>query len=86
MMDSYDVVWSKTAIRSLSKLYKINPRNVFPQSKYILSQHPHKKAYDMVNYPGFDFNGYYWILIDAVYFGNSKESAEMFWGIEPDNE
>jgi hypothetical protein len=104
MMDIYDVVWSKTAIRSLSKLYNINPQTVFLQSKYILSQHPHKKAVGIVNYPGFDFNGYYWILIknvvlifrisetykriliDAVYFANTKESAQIFWGIEPEEE
>jgi hypothetical protein len=104
MMDSYEVVWSKSAIRALSKMYNINPRTVFLQSKYILSQLPHKKAYDIVNYPGFDFNGYYWVLIrnvviiyrisvihkrvliDAVYFANTKETAEIFWGIGPDDE
>jgi hypothetical protein len=66
MTDSYKLVLSKASIRSLSKLYNIKPRKVFLQSKYILTQHPHKKAYVIVNYPGSDFNGYYWVLIKNV--------------------
>jgi mRNA-degrading endonuclease RelE of RelBE toxin-antitoxin system len=104
MTDKYRVAWSNVASRELSKLYNIDPRKVFLKSKYLLSQLPHKKAYNIINDPELDIDGYYWILInnvviiyrvdeiqkrvliDAVYFANTKESAQMFWGIEPDEE
>jgi mRNA-degrading endonuclease RelE of RelBE toxin-antitoxin system len=102
--NSYKVAWSKTASRNLAKLYNIDPQKVFFKSKYLLSHYPHQKAFDIVNFPGFDFNGYYWtlihnvviiyrvldfqkrVLIDAIYFANTEESAELFWGIQPEDE
>lgn len=48
------------------KRYRINPKLVFRNSKSTLSTNPHEKANDVVEYPGLEFNGYYWIYINNV--------------------
>ncbi|MGG5255372.1 hypothetical protein ACQYAD_18255 [Neobacillus sp. SM06] len=48
------------------KPYKMNPKWVFRNSKSILSVKPREKADEVVDYPDFEFNGYYWIYINNV--------------------
>lgn len=48
------------------KSYNINPSLVFRNSKSILSIKPREKADDIADYPGFEFNGYYWKYINNV--------------------
>lgn len=48
------------------KPYKIDPKLVFRNSKSVLSVKPREKADDVVDYPNFEFNGYYWIYINNV--------------------
>ncbi|MDE5413986.1 hypothetical protein [Alkalihalobacterium chitinilyticum] len=64
----YDVVWGQKARVWLAEMkpFKINPKLVFRNSKVVLSVDPRQKAYDVVDYPGFQFNGYYWTYINNV--------------------
>lgn len=48
------------------KLFNINPKLVFRNSKSILAVNPREKADDVVDYPDFEFNHYYWIYINNV--------------------
>lgn len=48
------------------QLYKLDSMNVFRQSKIILNYIPEHKSYGISDYPGFNFNGYYWTLIGNV--------------------
>lgn len=64
----YEVIWGQKARVNLAKMmpYKIDPKLVFRNSKSILSVKPREKAYDFVDFPNFEFNGYYWIYINNV--------------------
>ncbi|MBM4761387.1 hypothetical protein [Bacillus sp. B15-48] len=64
----YDVIWGQKARVKLAEMkpYKIGPKLVFRNSKSILSVKPQEKAYDVVDYPNFEFNGYYWMYINNV--------------------
>ncbi|MDG5789629.1 hypothetical protein QA612_19410 [Evansella sp. AB-P1] len=64
----YEVLWGQKARVKLAEMkpYKIDPKRVFRNSKNILSVNPRKHAYDIVDYPGFEFNGYYWTYINNV--------------------
>jgi mRNA-degrading endonuclease RelE of RelBE toxin-antitoxin system len=104
MAEKYSVSWSRTAVQSLARLFNINHKLVFNKSEIILSFEPRIKAFGVSDSPGYELNGYYWILInnvvliyrvsdeqkrvfiDACYFANTKETAQIFWGIEPDKD
>lgn len=64
----YEVVWGLKARLRLAEMkpFKIDPKLVFRNSKSILSAKPREKAGDVVDYPGFEFNGYYWTYINNV--------------------
>src|SRR5699024_5671248 len=64
----YEVIWGQKARVKLAEMkpYKIDPKLVFRNSKSILSAKPREKAIDVVDYPNFDFNGYYWMYINNV--------------------
>ncbi|MFY3791803.1 hypothetical protein ACOQFO_08910 [Ureibacillus sp. MALMAid1270] len=64
----YEVLWGQKARLRLAEMkpYKIDPKLVFRNSKNILSVKPREKAYDVVEFPDFEFNGYYWIYINNV--------------------
>jgi len=48
------------------KQFNINPKRVFRNSKSILAVNPRETAYDVLNDPDSEFNGYYWIYINNV--------------------
>jgi hypothetical protein len=48
------------------KEYQVNSMSVFRRSKDVLSDNPSSKAYGVSDFPGFEFNGYYWTLIGNV--------------------
>jgi hypothetical protein len=64
----YEVVWGRKARVRLAEMskYNIDAKRVFRNSKSILSESPSKKAEDVVEYPRFEFNGYYWAYINNV--------------------
>lgn len=64
----YEVIWGQKARVKLAEMkpFKIDPKMVFRNSKNILSVKPREKANDVVDYPDFKFNGYYWIYINNV--------------------
>ena len=100
----YKVVWAQHARVALAKMkkFRIDSNKVFRRSKTILSKNPVEESCGISDFPGFDFNGYYWVLIhnvvvvyaisnnevqvDACFFANSGKSAQIFWGIEPEDE
>lgn len=104
MVEEYRVGWSRAATKSLSKLFNVDYKSVFTKSTFLLSTDPRKKAYGVTDYSGFNYNGYYWVLInnvvivykvsdeqrrvfiEACCYANTEESAQVFWGIEPDEE
>jgi hypothetical protein len=61
----YKVLWSTYARVNLARMkqYKVDPMNVFRRSKSILTTTPQAKAYGISDFPGYEFNGYYWTLI-----------------------
>lgn len=64
----YKVLWTTYARVALARMqeYKVNPMTVFRRSKAVLANHPSSKADGVSNFPGFEFNGYYWALIGNV--------------------
>lgn len=62
----YHVGWNEVASTALAKLFNIDPYKVFKRSKQLLSLNPYKQAHGVADYPGFEFNGYYWTLIHNV--------------------
>jgi len=64
----YEVIWGIKARVRLAEMkpFKIDPKLVFRNSKSILSINPREKADDVVDYPGFEFNGYYWKCFNNV--------------------
>ncbi|QQK75036.1 hypothetical protein HUG15_05085 [Salicibibacter cibarius] len=69
--NDYEVIWIDRARIKLAEMSKFNidPNLVFRRSLSLLSKDPKKVAYDLVNTDndvGYEFNGYYWILINNV--------------------
>lgn len=62
----YHVSWNKEASAAIAKLFNIEPNQIFKRSKALLSQNPYQVANGVAKYPGFEFNGYYWVLINNV--------------------
>ncbi|KJB88760.1 hypothetical protein AZ66_05490 [Paenibacillus sp. E194] len=62
---NYRVMWTSYARVALARMkpYKVDPMNVFRRSKDVLCHLPHEKAYGISDFPGFEFNDYYWTLI-----------------------
>ncbi|UOF91244.1 hypothetical protein LSG31_03015 [Fodinisporobacter ferrooxydans] len=69
MADRYKVLWSDDARRYLATLKKflkkVTPQEIFKKSKYVLSEAPEKKG-DIVHFPGFEYDDYYWIMLNNV--------------------
>jgi hypothetical protein len=65
---NYEVVWEQKARLKLAEMrkFKIKLKNVFRNTKSILSVEPCEKANGIANYPGFGFYGYHWIYINNV--------------------
>lgn len=102
--NQYRVLWSQYARVALAEMekFKIDPLKVFKRSKLLLSKGPEYEAYGYADFPGFEFNGYFWtlinnvvvvyqifekdVLVDACFFANTGKSAHIFWGIEPEDE
>ncbi|MDQ0191889.1 hypothetical protein [Paenibacillus wynnii] len=66
--NSYKVLWTTYARVALARMkeFKVDPMNVFRRSKAILSEEPNYKAYGISDFPGFEFNGYFWTMIGNV--------------------
>lgn len=62
----YKVRWTQTALTSLGKLYNVDPDMVFLRSQTLLSRSPRRHADGIANFPGYKYNGYYWLLINNV--------------------
>lgn len=80
--DGYKVLWSVHARSTLARmrLYKVDPMNVFRRSKSILSVEPIYKADGISEFVGFEFNGYYWMLIGniVVIYRVDEEMREVY--------
>lgn len=66
--NTYRVLWTSHARVALARMsaYKVNSVNVFRRSKIVLSDEPTEKAYSVSDFPGFEYNGYFWTLIGNV--------------------
>lgn len=64
----YKVQWTIYARLALARMkeYKVNPMSVFRRSIAVLSYLPSSKADGVSDFPDFEFNGYYWTLIENV--------------------
>jgi hypothetical protein len=64
----YKVLWTTYTRVALARMqeYKVNPMTVFRRSKAVLANHPSSKADGVSDFPGFEFNGYYLVLIGNV--------------------
>jgi hypothetical protein len=64
----YKVLWTTYARIGLARMqkYKVDPMNVFRRSKVVLTNKPLEIAYGISDFPGYEFNGYYWTLIGNV--------------------
>ena len=104
----YLVVWGVDAERALASFkgekFKINRKRAYRNALSMLAFRPREQAEGIVDYPGFEFNGYYWaninnavvvydvdepsgtVFIDGCFYANYGESAEIFWGIFPDDD
>ncbi|MFC7394013.1 hypothetical protein [Scopulibacillus cellulosilyticus] len=67
MMDNkFRVTWERTALRNLGKFFNIDYEKVYFRTKLLLSHNPYELAEGVADYPGFEFNGYFWTLINNV--------------------
>ncbi|CAM4356096.1 hypothetical protein L1N85_15065 [Paenibacillus alkaliterrae] len=84
--NGYKVLWTSYARVALARMkeFKVDSMNVFRRTIVILSEEPKEKAYGVSDFPGFEFNGYYWTLIGNVV--NTGMSHYIFWGIDPNEE
>ncbi|MEK4517478.1 hypothetical protein NSS64_19490 [Paenibacillus sp. FSL H8-0122] len=66
--DRYNVLWTTYARVALARMgkFKVNSANVFKRSISVLNDEPKYKADGVSDFPGFEFNGYYWVLIGNV--------------------
>ncbi|MEW6696858.1 MAG: hypothetical protein ACOY35_11605 [Bacillota bacterium] len=62
----FKVTWSAEAIEGIGQLFNVNARQVIRNSKHILSNNPYSSAFGIANFPGYEFNGYFWIYINNV--------------------
>lgn len=64
----YRVQWVSYARVALANLtqFKVDSNSVFKRSKYVLSVEPENKSFGVIYHPGFEFNGYHWILMGNV--------------------
>lgn len=55
----------KLPLRVLLKLYNIDHDQIYLTSNTMLGSNPHNHA-EMIDYPNFKYNGYYWTIIRNV--------------------
>lgn len=61
-----NVVWERTALVGLGKLFNIDHEKVYKRSKYLLSDPAFHQTENVADYPGFQYNGYFWAIINNV--------------------
>ncbi len=66
--NNYKVLWTTYARVALAQMkeYNVHPMAVFRRSKSVLAYDPESKADGVSDFPGFEFNSYFWILIGNV--------------------
>lgn len=66
--DQFKVLWTSYARVALARMkeFKVDPMHVFRRSKAVLASNPESRAYGISDFPGFEFNGYFWTLIGNV--------------------
>lgn len=76
----YKVIWERNALTRLGKLFNVDHEKVYIRSKFILSFNYYQNPLNVAEYPGFEFNGYLWILIHnvIVIYRISEEKESVF--------
>lgn len=66
--DRFKVLWTTYARVALARMkeFKVDSMNVFRRSKSVLADEPKYKADGVSDFPGFEFNEYFWVLIGNV--------------------
>lgn len=54
----YHVIWERTALDKLGKLYNIDHNRIYFRAKHALSLHSYRNTRNVADYPGYEFNGY----------------------------
>lgn len=62
----YRVAWKRKATEKFGRLFNVDHRRVFRNSKHVLSLDPFHYADGVADFPGYEFNGYFWIKINNV--------------------
>lgn len=78
----YRVLWKRIAVEKFSRLFNVEHKRVFRNSKHILSQDPIRSADGIADFPGYDFNGYYWMKSHNVILIYCVDADEKIVRIE----
>lgn len=74
----FHVIWERTALERLGKLFNIDHEKVYKRSKFLLSLPSYRQTENVADYPGFEYNGYLWLIIHnviVVYRVSEKEES-----------
>jgi hypothetical protein len=76
----FRVIWERTALNRLGKLFNIDHDRVYKRSKILLSLRSYRQTKNVANYSGFEYNGYLWALIHnaIIIYRVSEEKESVF--------
>jgi hypothetical protein len=80
--NNYKVAWKSKATLKFSKLFNVDHRRVLRNSRYLLSANPYKYADGVADFPGYLFNGYFWINVNNVILIYRIHAEERLVSIE----
>lgn len=80
--NKFRVAWKRKAAGNFGKLFNVDHRRVLRNSKHILSLNPFHFANGVADFPGYEFNGHFWVNVNNVILIYRIHSDEKLVSIE----